>query len=184
MKYRRAALDDFPKIVELQNKNLISVVSPDNRANGFLATAYTADHFKQMNAEVAVVLAEDDAGLCGYLGASSVEFYRQFPIAAEMLRRLSFITYQGETLDLSRIIITNPVCIAAAHRGHGVYPGLCRVLFPLLPAQSQFALTLVPVENQRSFVSTSKYGFEIIDEFAVNGMRFHSLIVRMSQITL
>ena len=179
MQFRRARLDDFDAIVELQNKNLHHAVIHSDLASGFLATAYSADQFKQMNEEMGVVVCEQNQQICGYLGAGSIQFYQQFPIAGAMLTRVADVTYRGAALDLSRVLVANPVCIDHTYRGDGVYLKLCQTLFQYLPRQYDLAVTLVPVANQRSYLATSRLGFETLEQFELNGMKFHSIIISL-----
>lgn len=179
MQFRRARLGDFDAIVELQNHNLHHAVHPTDLASGFLATAYSADQFKQMNEAMAVVVCEHNRKICGYLGAGHIPFYRQFPIANVMLTQLNDVTYRGTALDLSRVLVANPVCIDHHYRGDGVYLKLCQTIFEYLPRQYDLAVTLVPVANQRSYLATSRLGFETLDQFELNGMKFHSMIVSL-----
>ncbi len=181
MQYRRAMLGDFEAIVELQNKNLHHAISRSDLASGFLATAYSADQFKKMNEEMAVVVCEHNQQICGYVGAGTIQFYQQFPIAAAMLNRLDNVTFRGGALDLSRVLVANPVCIDHAYRGDGVYLKLCQTLFTYLPRHYDLAVTLVPVENKRSHTATSRLGFETIEQFELNGMKFHTMIISLRE---
>lgn len=181
MQFRRARLDDFEAIVELQNQNLHHAVNRSDLASGFLATAYSADHFKQMNEEIAVVVCEHNQKICGYLGAGNIQFYQQFPIAAVMLNRLDCVTFRGAALELSRVLVANPVCIAHTYRGDGVYLQLCQTLFAYLPRYYDLAVTLVPVENKRSYIATSRLGFETLEQFELNGMMFHTMIISLRE---
>lgn len=180
MLYRRAKLDDFSQIIELQNVNLLSARQND-LAGGFLATAYTAAQFQQMNEEMCVVVCEADGNLCGYLGSCHIDFFRQFPIAKAMIDRLNLANYRGSSLDLSRVLFANPICIKAHYRGQGVYLELCKTLFPYLPEQYDLAAAFVPVENKRSFTAASRLGFDLFDQFKVNGKTFYGMMISLPE---
>lgn len=179
MQFRRARLDDYHAIVELQNHNLQHAIT--NLADGFLATAYSAEHFQQINETMAVVVCEDENKICGYLGACHIDFFKQFPIAAAMLNRLTDLRWRGAAIDVSRVLVANPVCIDHNYRGAGVYLKLCQTMIEYLPRQYDLAVTLVPVANQRSYLATSRLGFETLEQFELNGMKFHSMIISLRE---
>ena len=53
----------------------------------------------QMNADVAVVVAEADGAIAGYLCGSSVEFNRRFALLAAMIERYPQIEWRRRPLD-------------------------------------------------------------------------------------
>jgi hypothetical protein len=172
MNFRRATLDDYPKIVELQHQNLLTSLGAASISDGFLATAYSVDDFKRMNTEIGVVVCEDGNQLCGYLGSGTIEFYRQFPVAAAMIQRL--------TMDLSRVLVSNPVCIEQSHRGQNIYLGLCREICAYYPAHYETAVTMIPKTNPRSLTATLRLGFSVIEDFIVNELEFYALMISLN----
>src|SRR3990167_4245127 len=179
MLFRRAQCDDFEQIVALQNQHLLTAIDQSDLANGFLATAYTVEQLMTMNRDMCVVVCEQDQLIRGYLGSCNLQFFQQFPVVSAMLCRLDTLMYRGQPLDLSRLYVANPVCIDAAYRGQGVYIALCQKLFEYLPKQYDIAVTLIPVENKRSLAATTRLGFEVVDQFNVNGHQFHTMLISM-----
>ena len=55
--YRRAQPGDLTAIIDLQNRNLEWNLAADERAQGFLSTAFSIDQFRRMDEEIAVVVA-------------------------------------------------------------------------------------------------------------------------------
>ena len=69
-----------PPSLAIQNGNLHANLTEEQRRDGFLSAAFTAEQFAQMAREVAVMVADDSGQVCGYLCAGSLEFHRQFPL--------------------------------------------------------------------------------------------------------
>lgn len=172
MLYRRAQLDDYTKIVELQNINLIP--------RGVLATAFTACHFQQMNEILSVVVAEEDGKIVGYLGACTIDFYQQFPIAAAMIQHLNN-TYD-KAIDMSATFIGNPVCIHADYRGQGIYAGLCSKILEFIPADFKFVLTMIASENKTSLKAARRLGFNMVDQYLANNLLFYTMLASISML--
>src|SRR5512133_51955 len=75
---RRVQETDYAALLGLQEANLRDNLAPDQRTEGFLSARFSRDQFATMDADVAVVVAEIDGSIVGYLCGSSVEFNRRF----------------------------------------------------------------------------------------------------------
>jgi ribosomal protein S18 acetylase RimI-like enzyme len=170
--YRRARQDDFAAIADLQNKNLAWNLAADERAEGFLSTAFSIDQFRQMDQEVAVIVALDGAQLCGYICASTPAFNMSMPFPAAMLKHASGIVYDGKALMDRRLCVTSPICIDRAHRGRGIYLGLCRTMIGLIAGRYDLAVAFVSTANERHLRAVSKMAFDRLGEFEKDGHRF------------
>jgi hypothetical protein len=170
--YRRARQTDFAAIADLQNKNLAWNLAAHERAEGFLSTAFSIDQFRQMDEEVAVIVALDGAQLCGYICASTPAFNMSMPFPAAMLKHASGIVYDGKALLDRRLCVTSPICIDRAHRGHGIYLGLCRTMIDLIAGHYDLAVAFVSTANERHLRAVSKMAFDRLGEFEKDGHRF------------
>jgi hypothetical protein len=176
MEYRRIRQDEFQQVVDLQNRNLISVLNPEDQLEGFLATQFTLEQFKQMDNALCIVVCVNDNKICGYLCASTIAFNQQFVFPAAMLERCSRILYQNKSIMSYRFFIPSPTCIEREYRGQEVFNDLCKKLVEHLPYEYELAVTFVSTKNLRSLQAIKKVGMEVIDEFEINDNRFWILV--------
>lgn len=112
MEYRRAqSVEDFQKIIELQNKNLPRVLSDIEKKDGFLSGEFTIEQFQAMNNDLCVMVCFDNEHLCGFLVAASIEFNQQFPLAKAMTDCFSKVSYKDKLLTEYKPFISGPGCI-------------------------------------------------------------------------
>src|SRR5690349_5854181 len=111
MEYRRPVAADFEKIFELQNQNLASTLSQAEKTSGFLSVPFTANQFQAMDKDMCVVVCAEVEKIIGYICASSIEFNKQVPVIAHMLKQFSQINYKNKTLSDFQSFIYGPVCV-------------------------------------------------------------------------
>jgi hypothetical protein len=177
--YRRPLPEDFAQMVDLQNRNLISVLEPHQLTEGFLATAFTADQFQVMDKDVSVFVALENDVVCGYLCASPPEFNRPFPILGVMLAQCDSLFYQDKAIRDYRYCVVGPICIDAAYRGQAVFSQLANRFLEGVSSQYELIVTLISEKNSRSLRTAHKMGMEIIDRFEAAGGYFHILARRV-----
>jgi hypothetical protein len=173
--YRRPQSADFEQMVELQNRNLISVLEPLEAQDGFLATAFTVEQFKEIDRGLCVFVAVDKDTVCGYLCASTPEFNQDFPILSLMLECCSTLLYHGKPLTDYRYFIASPVCIERAYRGKMVFAHLADKILNCIPKDYELIVTLISEKNTRSLHATEKMGLKIIDRFLAGDHYFYIL---------
>ena len=165
MHYRRANDADFEKIFELQNKNLLSAINPSERSDGFLATVFTIEQFREMNDALCVVVAVKGKKVCGYICTSPPDFFKKFPLQKAMLERCSQISHKNKPLSSYQTFVANPICIDKSFRGTGVYLGLCNKVLEFIPKTYQLAVGLISPENKRHLKAIWQGKMEAIDQF-------------------
>ncbi|MBY0358347.1 MAG: hypothetical protein K2W82_10135 [Candidatus Obscuribacterales bacterium] len=177
MEFRKAIGDDYAKIVELQNRNLASVLSSEAaKADGFLSGSFNAEQFAAMNSDLAVVVCLEQERLLGFLCASTIEFSKEYAIPAAMIKRYESCLYAGIALSEYNSCVCGPVCIEKSQRGLGLLAKLYQSLFELLPEKYNLAAVLIALNNHRSLVAHQKLGFETVDRFPFNQAEFHTLV--------
>lgn len=185
MEYKRPVADDFEQMVALQNKNLVSVLNPADKSDGFLSASFTSEQFKIMDNDLCVVICTDKNKVCGYICATSVEFNKQIPIVATMLEQLPFIIYQNKPLSAYNHAIPGPVCIDKDYRGQGILFNLyTEMKFYLLKEHKELELftVLIASENQRSVNAHKKLGMEVVGQYTFNGTIFWILVLPIKKV--
>jgi L-amino acid N-acyltransferase YncA len=170
--FRLAFGDDFEKMVPLQNQNLATALSDDQKSDGFLSAAFTAEQFKRMSESVAVVVALDATDVIGFVCASTAEFNSSSPLPAAMIARFPEVMIGTQRLDKLKSFVAGPVCVDKNYRGQGVFEGLYAELFENSPVEYQVALALISTANPRSVRAHAKLGMEVVDSFLFAGREF------------
>jgi hypothetical protein len=174
--YRRPQLGDFDQMVALQRRNLISALDPLDREDGFLATAFTAKQFQEIDNSLGIFVAVDEDKVCGYLCASTPAFNQNFPIPKAMLERCATLFYHGQRITNYRYVIASPACIEKSYRRTYVFLRLAERILSFISNQHELILTLISEKNTQSLHSAQKMGMEIIDQFDVEEQRFYILV--------
>ena len=172
MQFRRPLPQDFPKMVQLHNQNLLNNLTPSEQASGFLSASFSEEQFQAMDQDLCVVVCTDSDKLCGYACAGSIQYNQNIPLVAAMIARFPEISYQGRPLSSYHPFIYGPVCIDREYRGQGLLPKLIETLLSALPPGFDALTTLISKDNQRSIHAHQKLGIEKIGEFEFNGQSF------------
>ena len=166
MLFRRASGTDFDGIVILQDQNLASNISDDQKRDGFLSAAFSAQQFESMDNDGCVIVGLDgNKDVKAFLCSSTPMFNLPFPLPAAMIERFSKIDIGGKKLSNQQVLITGPVCIDQSLRGRGVLENLYQALYKELYGQYNAAVVFVSKENPRSIKAHEKLGMGIVDEF-------------------
>ena len=176
MHFRKATGQDIPLILELQEKNLLKNLQPDEQQDGFLSIRYSAGQLNYLTQDLGIFVAEKHTRLAGYLIAQNLDFANQSALINSMVRRFSDIQFNGRPLTSFRIFIYGPVCINKESRGQGVLEGLYKLMLRTLH-QYDIGIAFVSEKNPRSlFAHRMKLGMTVADNFEFNGQRYNTLV--------
>jgi hypothetical protein len=169
--FRRAETEDFESLVSLQNLNLASNLSDEQRRDGFLSVRFSAEQFADMNDDLCVVVAVEEKIVKAFLSASTVQFNAPFALPKTMIDRLPQVIYDSKPLSDWFVCIAGPICIDADLRGQGLLKMLYDCFYNIAPVQYELATLFVAVDNRRSIRAHEKLGMRIIDEFDFDSRR-------------
>ena len=119
-------------ILELQKRNLLKNLEPQDQQDGFLSIEYSAAQLAQLNQDLGIVIAQEDDYLAGYLIAQTMDFALKSPLIATMVKRFPDIHYRTRPLSGFRTFIYRPVCIDKESRGQGILEGLFQRHAPVI----------------------------------------------------
>lgn len=176
MECRKASEADFEKVVELQNANLVSVLTEQEKEDGFLSGGFNEVQYAEMSRDGFVIVAYEGAELIGFLGVGSLEFNACYPLPAAMIQKLPSINYQGKTLDQFRLCLAGPVCVSKSQRGKGIFQAMYAELHRNISADIDLIATLVSASNHRSVAAHEKVGLVTVGNFEFEGRSFHLLV--------
>lgn len=184
MEYKRSNLGDFEQVVALQNKNLVTVLTPSEKVDGFLSEGLSIEQFKSMDKDICVFICKDEQGVCGYICVGSVEYNKNIPLVAAMLDCFPDISYRGKQLSTYNIAISGPVCIDRNYRGQGLFFNLYEKLSEFLlneRPELDLYVVLVSTQNERSINAHKKVGMEIVGTFSFNNNDFLIMVVPINK---
>jgi hypothetical protein len=169
--------DDLPEILRLQEANLISRLSPAEKADGFLSVAFPPDQFIEMHAEIPLAVAESAEGLGGYMCGSSLAASAKVPLLARMISLFPETLFEGKSLDNYRAFVYGPVCIDRSFRGQGVLEGLFGKFKHQLAGRFDIGVLFVSLDNPRSMrAHTQKLVMQRVREFNFKGNPYAMLV--------
>jgi hypothetical protein len=176
MQYRALREGDIPALLALQEANLFDNLDESQRQRGFLSARFTAGHLDVMAREVAVMVAEHDGVVAGYLCASRPAFNEQFRVLAAMLAGLPALSFLGRPLRTQRCFVYGPACVALGWRGKGVLRGLYDSLRERLAGEYDFGVLFIAKGNAASLSAHADgLGMAIVGEFECDGRGYWTL---------
>ena len=179
MQYRKAIASDFPHLIALQNENLVTLLSEEEKSDGFLSASFSEEQFAKFNENLAVIVAVDEANedkLLAFLVTSTVESNLAYPLPAAMIARYPLITFEERSIDSYKSFVSGPVCVAKSERGKGIFEGLYHALPSLLPSDYELAVALVSTSNPRSLRAHEKVGMQRVDQFEFASREFVTVV--------
>jgi hypothetical protein len=174
--FRMAETKDFPKILELQKKNLLKNLEPQDQQDGFLSIEYNADQLARLNQDLGIFVAVEDDHLSGYLIAQTMDFAMKSALISTMVKRFPDVQYNARPLSGLKTFIYGPVCINKESRGQGILEGLYSVMLKALQKYDA-GVAFVSEKNPRSlYAHRDKLGMKPVDEFEFNGQLYNTLL--------
>jgi len=168
---RRAIEADFESIVDLQMRNLVANLTPEERSDGFLSGYFDAQALRATNENLAVVGCFDGEKTVGFICLTTPSFKYSNDVAVAMLDRVKDFEIFGKPFHKWSVCLCGPVCIEKEYRGTGAFATLYEHI-------SQYAegcdllLTLIAKNNLRSIGAHRKVGQEPVADFAWNNRSF------------
>jgi len=178
---------DYPAIVKLHQANLWRNLSPEERLDGFLSVGWDRTQIEAANHDLAVMVAESDSSIIGYLGGTTIAYSRQFPLLNAMIELYPEIQFQGRSLAEYQSFVYGPICIHTHYRGTGVLQALFQALLKQVAGQYDVGIAFVSQQNPRSWQAhTQKLGMEVLRDFEFKGNSYGVLgfVVPPSQYVL
>ena len=177
MNYKKATENDYQGMLDLQNENFVMNLTDDEKKQGFLSVKFTKEQFNAMNKEgPGIVLCKDDDIVVGYLCTSSLSFNKAFALPAAMIELYPKTIYKNKALDQYHSIIIGPWCIKQNYRGKGIFLGLWKALYDILPKDINLLTTFISTDNSHSLYAAKKADMEVLTTFEFNKKEFWLLV--------
>ncbi len=157
---------DFADILKLQDENLVTNLSPEARADGFVSTPFTLELMNELKSPNRFLIARDEESdaLAGYVFMGSWAFCARWPAFQVAIARFP-LKWHGHSIEVEQTFQYGPICVAQEFRGQGVLS----LLFEGVKAQMRdeffVGTTWINKANGRSMKAHARLGLESLDEF-------------------
>jgi predicted N-acetyltransferase YhbS len=164
-------------IKTLQNKNLRTILSSDERAReGFVTAEYALEYLQIMHNAEPSVIAKDGEKVVGYALVSTRETGRLHPLLAYLFDVIDTKTFKGRPLVNEPYVVVGQLCVDKDYRGQGLAQRLYTHYREALSGKFACCLTDIDEANPRSLNAHLKSGFEVLDTLRYEGSDWHIVI--------
>ncbi len=153
------------------------MLSPAEKAHGFLSTAFSVEQFRAMDKAIGIAVCAERGKIAGYLCASTPEQNRNTPLQAAMLEHCARISYRGKPLGSYRMCVASPICIDKDHRGSRAYFGLCRKVLEWVNDRCDVVVSFVSTKNLLHQNVIRRILMECVGEFQAGKNETFSIFV-------
>jgi L-amino acid N-acyltransferase YncA len=148
---------DLEGILALQRANLEATLA--DRRNGFVTVVHTLPILRAMHAQLPNVVAHANGHVVAYALAMAREARALLPILEPMFQRLDAL------LPRERFYVMGQICVAASHRGTGLFDRLYAAHRQHYSAVYDCVVTEVAVRNARSLRAHERVGFTLLERY-------------------
>lgn len=177
-----AKISDIQGVLALQDLYLVTNLSEEEKAFGFVTTPFTVQQLTEVIQKEELFLAKDNNKIIGYIFAGSWEFFNQWPIFNYMnslFPKLAFLDFKITTTNSFQY---GPICIHKNYRGKGLITSLFELMRINLSQKYPLSLTFINKINIPSTKAhTEKLKWTIIGDFQFNTNDYYILAYDMKQ---
>jgi GNAT superfamily N-acetyltransferase len=167
----------FDQILALQQRNLLAVVDPAERATqGFVYARHTRALLEAMAAELPQVVALDGGRVVGYTLAMPASMREAIPQLVPMFEQFDRTRWRGRVLSAYRYMVGGQVCVDHGYRGRGLMRALYRECRRRLPPDYELCVTEVSERNAVSLRAHLRMGFETAASYRDADDLWHILV--------
>lgn len=158
--------DELHAILALQKRNHVSSVSDmEKTSQGFVTVQHDFQLLKSMHQKAAQIIALDKGNLIGYALVMLKDFKEKIPVLEPMFDVFEDLIYKHQPLRTMKYYVMGQICIAASHRGKGVFEALYQKHKEVYSHMYDLCITEVSTRNIRSLKAHEKVGFENIHTY-------------------
>ncbi len=172
-----AELSDVSDVLELHDRYQVDSIAEEDKKDGFVTTPVTKKELTNLiKMEKGLFIARNDGAVIAYVMAASWNFWASWPIFAFMIKDLSKLKYNGQTLNTENSYEYGPICIDKSVRGTGVLEQIFNFATEEMSKRFPILVTFVNKNNIRSYQAhTRKLGLKVIQEFEFNGNQYYEM---------
>ena len=177
-----AKISDIEGVLALQDLYLVTNLSEEEKAFGFVTTPFTVQQLTEVIQKEELFLAKDNNKIIGYIFAGSWEFFNQWPIFNYMNSLFPKLTFLDFKITTTNSFQYGPICIHKDYRGKGLITSLFELMRINLSQKYPLSLTFINKINIPSTKAhTEKLKWTIIGDFQFNTNDYYILAYDMKQ---
>lgn len=177
-----AKLNDIDGILALQELYLVSNLSEEEKAAGFVTTPFSIPQLTEVIEQEGLFLAKDNNKIIAYIFAGGWDFFNQWPIFNYMTTLFPDLTFLDFDINTINSFQYGPICIDKAYRGKGLIKPLFEFMRIHIVKRYPLALTFINKTNIPSTKAhTEKLKWTIIADFQFNNNNYFILAYDMNQ---
>jgi hypothetical protein len=170
------AVRDVAGILALQEKNLVTKISEEQKKNGFVTTPFTGEQLESLVALDGLFVIDQNGTIAGYAVAAGWDYFSGRPMFDHMIGLFAEILYKGVRIARENSFQYGPVCVDLSLRGSDAFPRLFATMRESMSARYAVGTTFINKINGRSFrAHTEKARIDVINEFDFNGKNYYGL---------
>lgn len=172
-----AKLDHIEEILTLHYRYQIDSISEEDKADGFITTAFTEEHLSNLiQKENGLFIACVNNKIVAYVMAASWGFWSQWPMFQFMIENLHDSKHDDEIITKDNSYQYGPICVDKAMRGKGVFERIFDFSLTEMSSRYPIMLTFINKVNTRSFEAhTRKTSLKVIKNFEFNNNYYYKL---------
>ncbi len=186
IKTRIGNKDDITGILSLQERNLFSNLSEQEREKGFVTTPFTVSQIEEIIKQNGIFVAENKENtITAYAFAGDWTYFEQWGIFNFMTARFPQLSFNNNKITTENSFQYGPVCIDIEYRGQGVLNLIFEEMRIEFLKKYPISITFINKVNVISEKAhTQKLGWKIVDEFDFNNNRYIGLAFDMKNSVL
>jgi len=175
MEFRVSTTKDIPGILLLQEKNLVTNLSEEEKKNGFVTTPFTVEQLEELISIKGLFVIDDQNAILGYAVAAGWDYFDGRPMFDYMIKLFKEIEYQRIQITYENSFQYGPVCIDASLRGTDAFPKLFNKMKEEMAKKYPVGTTFINKINNRSYKAHIKLPVDVINEFEFNSNNYYGL---------
>jgi hypothetical protein len=180
--FKIANISDIDGVLALQELYLISNLSEDEKAAGFVTTPFTIAQLTEVVRAQNLFIAKDENRIIAYIFAGSWKFFSQWPIFNFMTALFPTLTFLNFDITTINSFQYGPICIHKEYRGQGLIKPLFESMRKHLLVKYPLSVTFINKINIPSLrAHTTTLTWSIIGEFQFNNNEYFILAYDMKK---
>ena len=176
MIYRESTINDIPGILSLQEKNLVSNLTEEQKLDGFVTTPFVEEQLLRLIDLDGLFVIDKGSEILGYAAAAGWDYFKGRAMFDYMIERFRKIEYKGIRIKYGNSFQYGPVCVHSRLRGTDSFPMLFSKMKERMSEKFIVGATFINKVNTRSMKAhIQKVKLDIIDEFEFNNNDYYGL---------
>jgi hypothetical protein len=185
IQFETARNTDIGDVLALQQLYLVSNMTEEEKALGFVTTPFSAEQLQKVISLEGLFVAKDNNKIIAYIFAASWEYFSQWAIFTHMTPMLPGLSFKEFKMADTNTFQYGPICIDKKYRGKGLINPFFDFMRVHLLKRFPVGITFINktnVPSQKAHIEKLKWS--IIGDFQFNNNNYFILAYDMSESSL